>query len=42
MKIEQFTVVYDKNAKPFMWHATADFILDKLGRLCQRISGTSH
>jgi putative transposase len=41
-KIEQFVAAYNKNAKPFMWHATADSILEKLGRLCQRISGTGH
>jgi transposase len=41
-KIEQFVAAYNKNAKPFMWHATADSILEKLGRLCQRISGTAH
>jgi putative transposase len=41
-KIEQFVAAYNKNVKPFMWHATADSILEKLGRLCQRISGTAH
>lgn len=41
-KIEQFVTAYNKNATPFMWHATADSILEKLGRLWQRISGTEH
>ena len=41
-KIEQFVAACNKNATPFMWHATADSILEKLGRLCQRISGTAH
>jgi putative transposase len=41
-KIEQFVAAHNKNAVPFMWHATADSILEKLGRLCQRISGTEH
>jgi len=41
-KIEQFVAVYNNNATPFMWHATADSILEKLDRLCQRISGTGH
>ena len=41
-KIQQFVAAYNKNAKPFMWHATADSILEKLGRLCGRISGTAH
>lgn len=41
-KIDQFVTAYNKNATPFMWHATADSILEKLSRLCQRISGTEH
>jgi putative transposase len=41
-KIDQFVAAYNKNATPFMWHATADSILEKIGRLCQRISGTAH
>jgi putative transposase len=41
-KIEQFVAAYNKNAVPFMWQATADSILEKLGRLCERISGTGH
>lgn len=41
-KIDQFVGAYNKNAVPFMWHATADSILEKLGRLCQRISGTEY
>ena len=41
-KIDHFVAAYNKNAKPFMWHATADSIFEKLGRLCQRISGTAH
>jgi len=41
-KIDQFVASYNKNAVPFMWHATADSILERLGRLCQHISGTEH
>ena len=41
-KIDQFVAAYNKNATPFMWHATADSILEKLERLCTRISGTVH
>ena len=41
-KIDQFVAAYNKNATPFMWHATADSILEKLERLCTRISGTGH
>jgi len=39
-KIENFVAHYNKNAAPFCWTATADSILEKLGRLCTRISGT--
>jgi len=41
-KIEQFVADYNPQAKPFAWVATADSILEKLQRLCQRISGTGH
>jgi putative transposase len=30
------------NSQPFVWTATADSILQKLARLCQRIFGTEH
>jgi hypothetical protein len=30
------------HTKPFKWTATADSILEKLHRLCSRISGTGH
>lgn len=41
-KIQRFTESYNKHARPFVWTATADSILQKLERLCQRISGTQH
>lgn len=41
-KIEQFVAHYNPQAQPFAWVATADSIFEKLGRLCQRISGTQH
>lgn len=41
-KIDQFVKAYNEDCTPFMWHATAESILDKLGRLCQAISGTGH
>lgn len=41
-RIEQFVAAYNKDAKPFVWVATADSILEKIGRLCERISGTAH
>ena len=33
---------YNEEAKPFVWAATAQSILDKLERLSIRISGTPH
>jgi len=41
-KIDEFVSAYNEDARPFMWHATADSIFEKLGRLCERISGTAH
>jgi putative transposase len=41
-KIDQFVSTYNAQAKPFMWVATAESILVKIERLCQRISGTEH
>jgi transposase len=39
-KIESYTTKYNRNARPFMWTATSESILEKVERLCQRISGT--
>ncbi len=42
-KIQRFVEQYNaKRARPFVWTATAESILGKLDRLCQRISGTQH
>jgi putative transposase len=41
-KIEQFVNHYNRNSHPFVWTATADSILEKIKRLCQRISETRH
>jgi len=41
-KIDHFVAHHNQNCKPFVWTATADSILTKLQRLCQRISGTRH
>jgi len=41
-KIEQFVIHYNRNSYPFAWTATADSILEKIKRLCQRISKTEH
>ena len=39
-KIERFVQNYNTTARPFAWSATADSILGKVSRLCERISGT--
>lgn len=40
-RIDRFVTAYNaKHARPFVWTATAESILAKLDRLCQRISGT--
>ncbi|MFQ5874797.1 MAG: IS630 family transposase [Dehalococcoidia bacterium] len=39
-KIEGFVDSYNRNAKPFLWTATADSILQKIERLCKAISET--
>lgn len=41
-KIDQFVNQYNRDSHPFTWTATADSILEKVKRLCQRISGTAH
>jgi len=41
-RIERFVAAYNKNCQPFRWSATADSIIEKLHRLCSRISGTGH
>ena len=41
-RIDHFVQHYNQNCRPFAWTATADSILQKLTRLCSRISGTQH
>jgi len=41
-KIDQFVRSSNAQAQPFVWTATADSILAKIERLCNRISGTAH
>jgi putative transposase len=41
-KIERFVHRYNAEAPPFSWTATPDSILEKIQRLCERISGTQH
>jgi putative transposase len=40
--IESFVHSYNRDTQPFVWTATADSILEKIKRLCQRISETRH
>ena len=42
IQIEHFVEHYNKASRPFVWTATADSILAKLQRLCERITGTEH
>ena len=37
-QVETFTEVYNRNPKPFVWTATAEEILAKVGRLCNNIN----
>jgi putative transposase len=41
-KIDEFVQSYNEDSTPFVWHATAESILAKVGRLCEAISGTGH
>ncbi|WP_456865327.1 hypothetical protein [Bradyrhizobium sp. USDA 4503] len=41
-KIDHFVTAYNATCQPFRWTATADAILEKLHRLCSRITGTGH
>jgi transposase len=41
-KIEAFVAAYNAKARPFVWTATSEAILEKLERLCKAICGTGH
>src|SRR5437762_491596 len=41
-KIDSYVQQYNPKATPFVWTATAESILKKIERLCQRISETQH
>jgi putative transposase len=38
--IQSFVKNYNPDARPFVWTATADSILEKIARLCKAIAGT--
>lgn len=40
--IEHYLVDHNAHCKPFVWTATADVILEKVSRFCQRTSETRH
>jgi putative transposase len=41
-KINTFVQHYNRTHRPFVWTAIANSILQKIARLCSRISGTAH
>jgi transposase len=41
-RIEHFVKHYNTHARPFLWTATAESILQKVERLCKVINGTQH
>ncbi|MGK6317845.1 IS630 family transposase [Neorhizobium sp. DT-125] len=41
-KINAFVQAYNAKAKPFVWTATSQIILEKVERLCKAICGTEH
>jgi transposase len=40
--IRQWTETWNEDPRPFVWHKTADEILESLAAYCQRISGSGH
>ncbi len=40
--IHEYLAHHNAHCSPFVWTATADVILDKVSRFCQRTSGTGH
>jgi transposase len=40
--IHEYLAHYNEHCAPFVWTATADVILDKVSRFCERTSGTRH
>lgn len=40
--IKTYLRLYNEDPKPFVWHKTADEILESLGRFCKRISDSGH
>jgi transposase len=40
--IRDYLKVHNENPKPFIWTASADQVLGKIGRLCKRINNSGH
>lgn len=40
--IKAYLRLYNQDPRPFVWHKSADEILDSLGRFCTRISDSGH
>jgi hypothetical protein len=40
--IRQWVATWNQHPRPFVWHKTADEILEALAAYCQRISGSGH
>jgi transposase len=40
--IKNYLRLYNQDPRPFVWHKTADEILESVGRFCQRISDSGH
>jgi transposase len=40
--IREWTANWNENPRPYVWHKTADQILESLARYCERISNSAH
>jgi transposase len=40
--IRDWTATWNENPRPYVWHKTADQILESLARYCERISNSAH
>ena len=40
--IRHYLAIHNDNPKPFVWHKTADEIIDSVGRFCKRINESVH
>jgi hypothetical protein len=40
--IRDYLAAYNQNPTPFVWHKTADQIIESVGRFCKRINDSVH